>query len=123
MQDCTPDTFINVFEKYGLLITDKLKHSWLELTTCAMIEFNLTLTKKYGPYLKAVGFDDVMELAKFAEKNLHKMYSLQVMISVMLNKIHVCVLTPGGDFHTHKFNPCDICACTVHLAIVIEKVQ
>ncbi len=59
-----------------------------------------------------------MELANEIKTALGKTFALQVLITAMLNKVHIHILTPFGDLHTHDFNPGDFCSCAVHMAII-----
>ena len=118
LQDAILDSIMNGFVKHNVLVTEHVKNSWDDLIACAMTEFNDTLTATFAPYLKDIGFTSTEELAKYSIQSSEKTFSMQVLLAAMLNRIHIRILTPEGDFHTHLFNSGDICTCAVHFAVV-----
>lgn len=65
-------------------------------------------------YLKQHGFDTIGEYCDQLERNPDGMDGLALMLTVMLNRVHISVHHKGGQWHSHvKTRPC---ACSLHIA-------
>ncbi len=93
----------------------------MALVLCAMTECNQYLTVHCKRYLKEVGFDTASDMAKFCGDNPEGTFSLQVLLTAILNGIHICILTPQGDLHTHLFQSGNICHCAFYAALTKGK--
>ncbi len=65
-------------------------------------------------FLHGAGFNNADEYCEYMAVHPDEMDGLAVMITVMLNHVHICIHHKGGQWHTHM-RTCP-CACSLHLA-------
>ncbi len=88
------------------------------IVLCAMSECNYFLTARYKKNLCENGFKTAKELADFCAENMECIFAMEILITAMLNGLHIHILTPKGNLHIHPHVPRDICHCVFCAALV-----
>lgn len=95
-----------------------MKDSLAGLVACALMTCDQFLTARFHTYLDCVRFKSAGAIAKFCNENNNAMFALQVLLVGMLNGIHIRILTPDGDMHTHPHAPGDLCRCAFFALLI-----
>ncbi len=117
LQDAKTSSFIDVYQKYGVLQHEAMKLDLSNLVLTAMHTGNQFLTSMFAAYFKKLGFQTASDIATFCEKNRQSTFTIQVLLIAMINHLYIRIMTLEGDYHTHPNHHNDIYRCTVHLAL------
>ena len=73
------------------------------------------MTATHKVYLHSLGFTNTVMMADFLDNDPKQTYSLQIIMVAMLNSIHIRIVQPEGELHTHEPSG-DKCCCLFTLA-------
>ncbi len=68
----------------------------------------------HGTYLLNVGDTSLEDYTKHIARHPDEMDGLAALLTVMLNRVHISIYHPGGQWHSHV-KTC-LCSCILHLA-------
>ena len=96
-----PCPFQHVYKQNGKFISDKLRQTHTQAIMAAVQVCKPYILEMFSWYLDAIDFDTVDKYTEYIEGNPDGMELLAVMLTARLNRVHLCVHHPKGEWHTH----------------------
>ncbi len=108
--DIMPRPFHHIYVEHGYFVTQEFATNPTNFLASAVDHCEDYMELYHGTYLQTAGF----KYSDFLEVNPDDIDTLAVLLTAMLNRVHLCIHYAGGMWHTHiKTRPC---ACSLHLA-------
>ncbi len=99
--DLVPRPFRHVYVQHGYFLTDEFATNPTNFLLSAIDYCEEYMETYFSLYLLSSGYDTVAEYSDYLEANPDNMDALAVVLTAMLNQVHVCVHHAGGLWHTH----------------------
>lgn len=102
-----------MYGEHGLFASPDISRAHTATIAAAVEVCENYMIEKYTWYFELMGFDKVEQYAEHLEANPDSMDLFAVLLTAQLNRVHLCVHHPGGEWHTHVPGKC---VCSLHFA-------
>ena len=110
-----PRLFRHVCGQYGHYCSDAIAYHHSAALADVVVACETYMKDTHGAYLTATGFPELELYSNFLYFQPDEMDYLAVLLTVMLNRIHVCIYHQKGAWHTHVHGEC---VCLLHLVLM-----
>ncbi len=95
--DHVPQPFRHLYKEHGYFLTDEFAKDMTNVLLSVLDNCEEYMIWYHSTYLKQVGFNGTQEYIEYLETHPDDMDALAVMLTVMLNRVHISVHNKNGQ--------------------------